>query len=48
MLIAAKQGADLNETDIRNEVDTFMFEVNNIIFYYERIVVMNVLIHSGS
>uniref|UniRef100_A0A0N8BX03 Cytochrome p450 n=1 Tax=Daphnia magna TaxID=35525 RepID=A0A0N8BX03_9CRUS len=26
MLIAAKQGADLNETDIRNEVDTFMFE----------------------
>ena len=27
LLIEAKRGADLSDLDIRNEVDTFMFEV---------------------
>ena len=28
MLIAVKNGVNLSDLDIRNQVDTFMFEVN--------------------
>lgn len=32
ILIEAQKGADFSDTDIRNEVDTFMFEVIRVKF----------------
>ena len=46
LLIEAKRGADLSDLDIRNEVDTFMFEVifHSIVFYTPNLIFASSLI----
>ena len=38
LLIAAKEGADLSDGDIQNEVDPFMFAVRTRVFFLSLIV----------